>query len=105
MPHLLTKAILAETIGKKRLTNIQDIFRYVQKTGHTELYINPNMYFWLAATCRGFGPVPEDCTPFIVDDLKEGRTEEDLPYYEILGIRFIMLCGEKLDAVHLLRQG
>ena len=105
MPHLLTKKMIATVVGKRRPTNLQDVFSYVNATGHTELYVYPNTYFWLAATLQGLVLVPKDTVQYIVRDFPslEKKTSEGLPCFTVLGITFIMLAGEKLENVRLLK--
>jgi hypothetical protein len=103
MPHLMTKEMLATSVGKRRPTNLQDVFRFVNDTGHTELYVYPNTYFWLASCLQGFALVPKDTAQYLVRELHEGRTDEGLPCFSVLGLTFIMLCGEKLTNARLLK--
>lgn len=84
------------TLGKGDALSIVE---YVGKTGSSSLYLTPTHYYDLFNACRFVCPGSHT----MVYLLNEGQTSEGYPYFTVAGIKFIMLCGEKLENIHLLK--
>jgi hypothetical protein len=70
--------------------DIYAVLDYVEKTGATELLLNKDDYHCMGGYMKNYEKIA-------------GTTEDGYPFFQILGIKFILLCGDKLKTYNLLK--
>src|SRR5208282_1212977 len=96
MPHYLNAGILFRETGQTGYggyasqLDVSGVLYYVAKTGITEFYIQTIDFLHLGGYIKRYCGI-------------SGNTEEGYPYFQFLGMKFILLCGDKLKAFNLLK--
>jgi hypothetical protein len=89
---------LAKDIGSKEPTT-REIVCFVAKTGITTMWLSPDEY---CNTWKMYAQVYRGGT-YSYQYIRSDQTPEGYPYFIVAGIKFILLCGDKLETVNLLR--